>query len=71
MSFLVRIVVQALPASWGWRAKSDGLTTGSTSGTPDVRGQAPKHYYYNANQSADIWLCSMPYQAREPDPASS
>ena len=67
----VRIVVHAPPAYWGWAAKCQRRISGITPVIPDVRGQAEKHYFYDANQSDDIWLCSMPYQAHEPDPASS
>ena len=58
----VRIVVHAPLASWGWAAKSDRLYTGNQTAIPEVRGQAPRHYYYDANHSADIWRCSMAFQ---------
>ena len=67
----VRIVVHAPPAYWGWAAKCQRRISGITPVIPDVRGQAEKQYFYDANQSDDIWLWSMPYQAHEPDPASS
>ena len=67
----VRIVVHAPPAYWGWAAKCQRRISGITPVIPDVRGQAEKQYFYDANQSEHIWLWSMPYQAHEPDPASS
>ena len=48
----VRIVVHAPPASWGWAAKSDRLYTGNQTAIPEVRGQAPRHYYYDGIQAA-------------------
>ena len=48
----VRIVVHAPPASWGWAAKSDRLYTGNQTAIPEVRGQAPRHYYYDGIPAA-------------------
>ena len=48
----VRIVVHAPLASWGWAAKSDRLYTGNQTAIPEVRGQAPRHYYYDGIPAA-------------------
>ena len=63
MSSPVRIVVHAPPVSWGWEARSDRLCIGNKSVIPEVRGQAPIHYIYDAKHSAAIWRCSMAFQA--------
>ena len=60
----VRIVLHAPAPSWGWQAKPDGPNSGSRTATPDVRGHAPMHYYYNRHDSADIWFWSTPYHAQ-------
>ena len=48
----VRIIVHAPLASWGWAAKSDRLYTGNQTAIPEVRGQAPRHYYYDGIPAA-------------------
>ena len=66
MASPVRIVVHAPPVSWGLGARSDRLCIGNKPVIPEVRGQAPIHYIYDANHSAAIWRCSMAFQQLSP-----
>ena len=62
----VRLVVHAPPSTWGWLARPGTASTSRTKATPDVRGDTPRHYWYSAAESAEIWLASKPYQAQLP-----
>ena len=66
MASPVRIVVHAPPVSWGLGARSDRLCIGNKPVIPEVRGQAPIHYIYDAKHSAAIWRCSMAFQQLSP-----